>query len=111
MAIAEIRIIVRENKLFKTLAVLDGLTLQPPVVVIANGVAGEPKKKSGLTAPEAVFNLIDSKKNGDVLGSMEIGQYVLSQGLNKSATFYGISKALKSGKLKKAGSMKYRVVK
>lgn len=110
MAIAEIRIIVRENKLFKTLAALDGLTLQPPVVVIANGVAGE-KRKSGLTAPQAILNLIDSKKNGDILTSVEIGQYILSQGLNKSATFYGISKALKGGKLKKAGSMKYRVVK
>lgn len=110
MAIAEIRIVVKHNKLYETLAALEGLALQPPVVVIANGMAGQPKK-SGITAPQAVAKLVDSKKNGDVLTSMEIGQYCVSHGLNKSATFYGITKNIEGGKLKKAGSMRYRVVK
>lgn len=116
MAIAEVKFIVSEKKLFAALRALENVALQPPVVHIPNGIdMPVTAKKNGHAGPTAVTVLLDfiaKKSLGDKVASSEMRKYMEDNGIHATGVYYGIKRCAELGKISRIGdSFDYRVTK
>jgi hypothetical protein len=107
MAIAEVKFIVSDKKLFAALKALEGLALQPPVVHVPEGITTKPNGLGPKKTPDGITGIIrkyvkyQKSKGHKTVTTGELKKEAVAHGYDNSSYSYALTKMVAAKEIKK----------